>query len=182
MDVEAEWNTHGINGIHRFLIKLNNLASKIDQNSPPDSSFNSYLSAIGPMITSFHLNTVIAAAMKLMNTWEKRKAISTKEFEKFLITLSPIFPFITEELWSNLPGNPHQETIFKQDWPTAGETGPKPIKVLVNQKFIAELPCSDNEAELIASAKNLPAVTAKLKGDEKVIFRHGELINFVSGK
>ncbi len=184
MDVEAEWNTRGINGVHRFLISLYNLPEKLNEivDAKDEAVFNKYLAEIEPMIKDFRLNTFVSSAMKLVNLWQKQPTISQKTFEKFVVTLSPAFPFIAEDLYQQL-GN--KKSVFAASWPEAVKvTETQQLSVLVNQRFVAHFtPKSSNQAEIEAEAQALPAVTAKLSGKKvvRVIFRAGQLVNVITG-
>lgn len=184
MDVEAEWNPRGINGVHRFLISVNSLPAKLtsDDALADDAAFNKYLAEIEPMIKDFRLNTVISAAMKLVNIWQKQQKVSQNAFAKFVITLSPTFPFIAEELWAELG---HKESVFRAEWPKAAEIkASNEISVLINQKFAAHLtPKGNSQPAIETEALAIPAVKTKLAGKKvvKVIYRPGQLLNVVTG-
>lgn len=148
MDIEVEWNPRGISGVHRFLIKLFTLQSRVADDKP-SGVFQQYLAAIEPMIAEYRLNTVIAEAMKCVNALEKQTTISRQEYRDFLVTLSPIFPFICEELWEKTALKAeNSQSIFSAKWPNRTEQVSTPmIVVQVNQKFIAKLPLDSNATE-----------------------------------
>lgn len=184
MDVEAEWNSRGINGVHRFLIKVFGLQEKLTAENKNDEHFAHYLQKIEPMIRDFRLNTAVSEAMKLVNKWETQEKISQKAYSDFLVTLSPIFPFLCEELWQKLGG---KNSIFQASWPTISEKiGVKQIQVLVGQKFIQQLNVADDATEetLISAAKAEPKVQERLKGKKiiKVIYKPAQMINFITGQ
>lgn len=113
IDIEAEWNTRGINGVHKFLIKISSLQDRIGTNPESDTRFEQYLGNINSMIKEMRLNTCLAEAMKFVNDL-KDASITRSTLEKFVITLSPVFPYLAEEIWHNL-GN--SDSIFTQKWP-----------------------------------------------------------------
>jgi leucyl-tRNA synthetase len=113
MDVEAEWNVNGINGIHRFLIKLWAIQPQEEVNEYANNLLHKYLTNIAPMIDGFRVNTWLSEAMIYVNEISK-SGISKGALRDFLITLSPIFPYICEELWSKYDG---EGSIFQASWP-----------------------------------------------------------------
>ncbi len=182
MEVEAEWNNHGMNGIHRFLIKLNNIFLDSIGNYGKDdlgNEFSSYFGKVEEMAKNFRTNTIIAEYMKFLTILEAKKP-SQKVLEDFLITLSPVYPFIAEELWEKMG---HAESIFKASWPEVKEFKQIPeLKVMVDQKFVVFLQTEEtDEQKVVEMAKALPEVAKKLENKEiiKSIYRQGQLINFL---
>lgn len=113
-DVEAEWNPRGINGVFKYLIKLNQLKDKIVTDSKESEViFNRYLENIEPMIDDFKLNTIVAESMKALNDFEKT-GLTQEVYLRYIITLYPIFPFITSELYQELTTD---QLIFNSNWP-----------------------------------------------------------------
>jgi leucyl-tRNA synthetase len=183
MEIDVEWNPRGISGIHRFLIRLYKLVEKVSDSAKPSDELNNYLASIEPMIAEFRLNTVIAEAMKLINNWEKLEAISRGDFQKFIITLSPIYPFLAEELWeksfdSNYPGS-----VFAASWPKATTVERlNTINVLVNQKFVTTVELTaDDEESVVSTALQNPQVEKALLNRPiiKRIYKSGEVLNLI---
>ncbi len=113
MDVEAEWNVNGINGIHRFLIKLWEIELQESSVASAQNVFNIYLQNISPMIRDFRLNTYISEGMKFINEVSK-SGLDKEVFARFIVTLAPIFPYLTEELWQKVGG---KGSIHQASWP-----------------------------------------------------------------
>lgn len=113
MDIEAEWNVNGINGVHRFLIKLSRTKPHDDEVPFASNLFQRYLSEILPMTDSFRLNTWISKAMEFL-TEVSSSGIGRKTFREFILTLSPIFPYLCEELWLNNGG---KGSVHCASWP-----------------------------------------------------------------
>jgi leucyl-tRNA synthetase len=181
LDVEVEWNPRGINGVHRFLLKVWNLVEKVSADAEADSSFGSYLAAIEAMITDFRINTVVSEAMKLVNAWEKRPSISPAEFRDLLITLFPIFPYIAAELWeiSNAEG-----TITQAAWPTAAAVAVEAgVKVFIGSKFLGNLAVSAEatQEQVTTAVTDDQRFASRLSAKKitNVIYKPGAMINFV---
>jgi leucyl-tRNA synthetase len=181
LDVEVEWNPRGINGVHRFLIKLWNVVDKVSADAEADGSFGGYLAAIEGMIKDFRINTIVSEAMKLVNSWEKRPGISAKEFRDLLITLFPIFPYITAELWETSSA---EGAITQAVWPTAtvarADAG---VKVFIGSKFLGNLAVDANatQEQVTAAATEDQRFADRLSAKKitNVIYKPGAMINFV---
>lgn len=168
MDIEAEWNNHGINGIHRFILKVYKYYTQYHEPAEADqvieAEFAKYLHNIAPMIQDFKLNTVISEAMKFVNNLEAGTASKTV-MQDFLITLSPIFPFLAEELWEALG---HTTSIFTASWPEQQHIAVEAyVNVMINNKFIEQIKIEeDEEGAIITLAKTSPIIAEKLAGKE----------------
>ena len=185
MENSLDWNPRGINGIHRFLIKVWQLAEKVNSSPDPDQEahFDAYLSRIAAMMKDFRLNTIISQAMILTNNLSSKKTVNKSVFERFIITLSPAFPFLAEEIWSTL-GN--KNSIFLASWPKflgATESTQK-IKILLDQKYIGEVEqdSDSDEQKLFEYVKAIPEFAQKLAGlkIKRTIFKKGELLNIIT--
>ncbi|MCR4307258.1 MAG: class I tRNA ligase family protein [Candidatus Berkelbacteria bacterium] len=184
MENSLDWNPRGINGVHRFLIRVFQLSQEIDDKPDPsqEALFDGYLDRIDAMMKDFRLNTIISEAMILVNSLSK-EPVSKEVFSRFIVTLSPAFPFLAEELWSIL-GN--KESIFKSKWPKFFGATPttKKIKILLDQRFIGEIDRSGemSEEEIIKLVQASPELSQKI--DEKTILRSiykpGELLNLIT--
>jgi leucyl-tRNA synthetase len=183
MEIDVEWNPRGISGIHRFLIRLYKLVEKVSDSAKPSNELNNYLGSIEPMIAEFRLNTVVAEAMKLINNWEKLESISRDDFQKFIITLSPIYPFLAEELWEKSFSSNYPGSVFAASWPKATTIERlKTIKVLINQKFIATVELTaDDEESAVSAALQDPQVEKTLLNRPivKRIYKPGEVLNLI---
>jgi leucyl-tRNA synthetase len=148
MDLDAEWNPRGINGIHRFLIKLHNLEPTKAKNTATAAKFDQYLTKINDQIANYRLNTYISSAMEFANAIIK-SGIDEETFGKFIVTLSPVFPYLCEELWEKLG---HNTSVFSASWPRSSSHGKQSVeiwKLLKNQKFVKnfEVPAGELPSE-----------------------------------
>lgn len=177
LDVEAEWNPRGINGVYRFLVKTNDLAGKTVEKSSEKavSAFNSYLLSINDMIANFRVNTVVSEAMKLVNVLEK-EAVDKELLGAFMKTLAPLFPYLAETVWAEDLGN--TKSIFKEAWPqeiAGAKNDTVRYSVRINHKHVDELEASatDSESQVVARAQEQSAVTTRLAGKQvvKTIFK-----------
>ncbi|MEK7170792.1 MAG: class I tRNA ligase family protein, partial [Patescibacteria group bacterium] len=184
MENSLDWNPRGINGVHRFLIKIFQMSQKIDNNpnSAQEALFDGYLARIDMMMKDFRLNTIISEAMILANALAGQ-AVNKEVFSRFIITLSPAFPFLAEDLWFNLG---HKGSIFESRWPKffGATQATKKIKILLDQRFIGEIDRSGEigEQELLELIKSSPEISQKLNSKKilRSIYKPGELINIIT--
>ena len=166
---DAEWQDTGIEGVHRFVLKMWSLFEKIlpivreNQNTEvnyKELSDNEYelrmkLHAMVKKITqdiegAFRFNTVVSGFMELINTFTSyvnstsQEALNTdllKEFtDKFIRALSPFAPHISEELWERSGREPF---VTNAQWPTYDESAIVARKlemaIMVNGKIRAHV-------------------------------------------
>lgn len=184
MENSLDWNPRGINGVHRFLIKVFQLSQKIDDkpSQSQETLFDVYLSRVDSMIKDFRLNTIISEAMILTNAISK-EPVSKDVFSRFIISLSPAFPFLSEEIWAKLS---NKESIFKTKWPEyfGATTETQKIKILLDQRFIGEIDRSGelSEKEILELVKSTPELNQKIgnKVITRSIYKPGELLNIIT--
>ena len=184
MENSLDWNPRGINGVHRFLIKVFQLSQTIDNKPSPsqEALFDGYLSRVDSMMKDFRLNTIISEAMILTNALSK-EPVNKEVFSRFIITLSPAFPFLAEELWANLE---NKNSIFKTHWPKyfGATIETQKIKILLDQRFIGEIDQSGelSEKEILELVKKTPEFSQKIAGRVvlRSIYKPGELLNIIT--
>ena len=116
------WNTHGIEGVSRFLGKFWRLFYEADQWAVNQESANSdelkilhkTIKKVTEDIESMSFNTSVSAFMVCVNELTTLKCRKQSVLEPLLILLAPFAPHISEELWSQLGGS---ESIHIQQWP-----------------------------------------------------------------
>ncbi len=178
MDIEAEWSVNGINGIHRFLIKLVEEVrdSANTESNISEEDFDTYLRSIDSMYEGFRLNTVIAEAMKFLN--KHTGHVSSEIMQKFAVTLYPIFPYISEEIYSLCGGN--KDSVFFAPWPTPTTTVQQArVTVLVNQKFVGTVQVGEDaaEAEVLDVARDAGFVPNNV---QRTIYKPGIALNLIA--
>ncbi len=141
--------------------------------------------AITADMEEFGLNTAIAKMMELMNAFSKAGGPVPREAaETFLKLLSPIAPFLTEELWHRY-GN--QGSIHREAWPTYDERLAAVEKVTmviqVNGKVRDKVEVAPDitKVEMQELAMESPRVREFLNGSDplKVIAVPPKLVNVV---
>jgi len=209
---EIEWSDEGVRGAYRFLRRVWALVTEQAETArqgrgqePDPGTFGSAEKALWHKLhttiqsvtddfVGFHFNTAVSALMELTNaaneyletTQTANPALLNRSLESLVLMLSPICPFIGEELWRVLG---HDDSALRTDWPQVNPealvTDEKEIVVQVNgqmrdvMKVPAEL--ADDRQELEQRALELEKVQRRLNGKpvRKVIVVPGKLVNLV---
>jgi len=211
---EIEWNDEGVRGGFRFLNRVWNLvdknkdfikaapagAIKPDEFNQRDKQLwhvvNEKINSVTRDFEKFHFNTAVAAVMELSNeltdyvtSCEQEKnplnlSLLKLATESLILMLSPMTPFVTEELWRALG---HHEAILKHDWPQCEQAALQRdetlIVIQVNGKLRDQMmvpsSLSTDRAELEKRA--LRQIEGRLQGKpaKKVIVVPQKLVNIV---
>jgi leucyl-tRNA synthetase len=199
-----EWSDSGVEGSHRFLkrvwafaaefanigketLNLNNL-----DNGAKDLRREIHLSLrqANYDLSRFQFNTVVSAAMKMLNALEKsgkdaaNRAVVSEALSILLRLLSPITPHITHALWRELG---YGEDILNASWPEPLEAAlvqdEIELVIQVNGKLRGNLRVAKDtdKATLEQLALAHEAVQKQLAGGaaKKIIVVPGRLINVV---
>jgi leucyl-tRNA synthetase len=142
---DLDWNDHGVEGASRFLNRVwrfvithgDELRTAGAPGAPSTREGQMFRRTIHETIArvtddierDFHFNTAISAIMELVNALYafeaaardrmpagERAALLREAVDTLLLLLGPFSPHVTEELWAHLG---HEESLFKQAWPTA---------------------------------------------------------------
>jgi leucyl-tRNA synthetase len=211
---EIEWNPEGVRGGYRFLNRVWMLVQNYGEmirNTPSaeikvgslnkrDKQLwhvvNEKIRAVTDDFRAFHFNTTVAAVMELSNELgdyttaceqkqhEMNSPLFRRSVENLILLVSPITPFIAEELWQLIG---HAKPILEQRWPQvdheALERDEKIIVIQVNGKLrdqmVVAAAISENRAELESMA--VAKIKERLEGKpvRKVIVVPGKLVNVV---
>jgi leucyl-tRNA synthetase len=116
------WNTHGIEGVSRFLGKFwrlffQNETFTVSNDEPSADEFkilHKTIKKVTEDIESMSFNTSVSAFMVCVNELGTLKCNKKAILEPLLVLLAPFAPHITEELWEAI-GN--SESIHIAEWP-----------------------------------------------------------------
>jgi leucyl-tRNA synthetase len=137
----AAWSDSGAEGVYRFLKRLYTYAvsAKNASNSPPVGDFalisadakklryeiHTILSQANHDYTRLQYNTVVSAAMKMLNALEDKKSAISNDLNMarheglsiLLRVLYPLAPHLTWQLWSDLGYANQHGDILDVTWP-----------------------------------------------------------------
>jgi leucyl-tRNA synthetase len=195
-------NPSALGAIQDLLRDIWNLATvpSPEQASGPDDQdlrrfVHERIKAITEDLQGFRFNTIISELMKLRN--ELKQALAAQRvgrgawdeaIERLLLLSAPVFPHLSEELWTEVRGLPY--SIHQQSWPTYDEAllaeATVTIVVQINGKVRDNLQVESDVARdrtrLETLARELPRVQQLTAGltIRKVIVVPGRLVNIVA--
>jgi leucyl-tRNA synthetase len=187
----ADWDASGIEGVHRFLRRVWELALTDAEGAGPrdidvDGVVQRTIKKVTEDLTQEHFNTAVAAMMEMTNTLQHARGPSRNEgVATLILLLAPFAPHLTEELWHRRGG---AGFVHQQSWPAYDETvaAPRTVTMVVQVDgkvrdripMPAGRPDADVEREALAS----PKVKAALNGAKpaKVIVVRDRIVSIVT--
>ncbi|MFA5932460.1 MAG: leucine--tRNA ligase [Microgenomates group bacterium] len=195
----GDFQDDGLNGVYRFLTRIWSLAQNYEEAEATQEEkriLNKTIQKASKDFEKLHYNTVVSGLMELLNFLSRQKTASKETIKSMLIMLSPLAPFITEELWeilerTNIRTNEHW-SIHNQPWPQIEEEHLKDEKVTIviqvdgklRDNLIIDRELADNQSEIESMAKNSPRVQKCIDSVAivKVFYVPGKIINFVTDR
>jgi leucyl-tRNA synthetase len=202
-DGDVIWDDANIKGVDRFLERYWKLAWSMAEfddkeagEAEVEDEFERQRHRLVHEVTAdferYKFNTAVAALMKYLNTLVEQQdgAIGARLWRRALETftnlLSPIAPFITEEIWQGALG--HSRSVHEESWPNYDETmiaaDTVSIMIQVNGRLRdrIEAPADIDEAELERLVLAREKVRHHLNGKtvRKTIVVPGRLVNVVA--
>jgi leucyl-tRNA synthetase len=199
-----EWADSGVEGAHRFLKRLWAFAAEFDGIGKEQHDLASLSADAKTLRREIHLalrqanydlgrfqfNTVVSAAMKMLNALEKsgkevaNRAVVSEALSILLRVLSPITPHIAHALWLNLG---YGDDILTAQWPEPLEAAlvqdEIELVIQINGKLRGNLRVAANadKAAIEQAALAHEVVQKQLAGGtaKKVIVVPGRLVNVV---
>lgn len=188
------WNTHGIEGVYKFLRKLwrlyYNEQGKLlvtDKAPSPEELkiLHKTIKKVEEDIERHSFNTSVSTFMVCVNELSSLKCSSKEVLEQLLIVLSPYAPHITEELYSTALG--HTESLskasypqWKQEYMTESEFE-YPIsingKMRAKINFPLDMPAADIEKQVLAN--EVVQKWLEGKAPKKIIVVPNRIVNVV---
>ncbi|HHU18753.1 MAG TPA: leucine--tRNA ligase [Bacilli bacterium] len=197
LDASIAWSETGLDGARRFLDRVwrlfineetEELSEKIVNDVEDDKLEKVYHETVKQVTENYQdlkFNTAISQMMVFINEAYKTDQILTAYVEGFVKLLSPIAPFIAEELWDKLG---HDETITFEAWPTYDETKleENEIEIVVQilgknrARMMVDKDVTREELEKLALEHEAIKERIADKTVRKVIVVPGKLVNIVA--
>lgn len=187
------WNTHGIDGVYKFLRKFWRLFHNeaevfhVSEESPSNDEqkiIHRTIKKVEEDINNLSLNTSVSTLMIAVNELSSFKCNKREILEKLVITLSPFAPHMAEELWLQLG---HTGGVSLAKYPNFDEnfltesSHEYPIsingKVRAKISFPVDKPKDEIEAEVLSDETVRKWTEGKLP--KKVIIVPKRIINVV---
>jgi leucyl-tRNA synthetase len=183
------WQTAGLQGVRRFLDRVEVLARREPTNAMDDETARLVartVKKVGDDIEAMRFNTAVSAMMILANHLHGLDAPPREAMEKLVLCLSPFAPHLAEELWERLG---HPPSIADAGWPTYDPAlcidAEVEIAVQVNGKVRGRITLARDADEATARALALADEGAKphLEGKtvKKVVYVPGRIVNVIVG-
>ena len=197
------WSLDGVAAMHKFLERIVRLVKKFDK-LPSSSRILSASIVSGKRLVSrsiepliaetsakisndgdrFKFNTAMAALMSLLNEFEKASDVSKLMVKNYVVMLAPFAPHLAEDLWDKLGG---EGSVHQQAWPEfdaallVQSTIELTVQVNGKRRGSVTLAREAPEADAVAAARAVSAVTAALGGNEptRVVYVPGRILNLV---
>jgi leucyl-tRNA synthetase len=187
LQADKPWQTAGIQGVYRFLDRVNALAPRCtgeELDLETSKLMHRTVKKVGGDIEGMHFNTVVSTLMIYSNHLASLKNPPREAFEKLLLCLAPLAPHLAEELWHGLG---HAESIANAPWPAHDEalcvddTVEVPLQVngKVRGRVVLGKDATEDDARAAALADR--GVVNWLDGKKvvKVIYVPGRVLNLV---
>lgn len=197
LDASIAWSETGLDGARRFLDRVwrlfineetEDLSAKIVNDVEEDKLEKVYHETVKQVTENYQdlkFNTAISQMMVFINEAYKTDQILKAYIEGFVKLLSPIAPFIAEELWCKLG---YDETIAFESWPTYDETKleENEVEIVVQilgknrARMMVDKDATKEELEKLALEHEAIKERIADKTVRKVIVVPGKLVNIVA--
>ncbi|MFW5780330.1 MAG: leucine--tRNA ligase [Bacillota bacterium] len=177
----APWNPDAIKGCSRFLNKLWNLMSMIQNKKAEGVNIDMCIKKVEDDFEALKFNTAIAQVMSTVNEIYQRGFVTKDELNKILIVINPIVPHITSEMYEII----NNKKIEKSSWPKYNKENlvqdEIEIPVQINGKVRARITLSakaDKDTALEIAKQNTKGLESKTI--IKVIYVPSRIINIIA--
>ena len=190
LEASKPWDTNGIDGCHRFLVRAWRLfdlprAEEEDEETAAERRIrHQTIKKVTQDIEAMRYNTAIAQLMIYVNELTKRRKISTADLETLTLLLAPFAPHMAEECWERLG---HSPSVSHASWPEWVEEYTREdtltIAIQVNGKVRGQVEVSADASKetLLHAARAHENVARHLQGKRivKEIVVPRKLVSFV---
>jgi leucyl-tRNA synthetase len=190
LEAAKPWQTSGIQGVRRFLDRVDSVCAKPVSNAPSDLTTQRLVARsvkkVGEDIEALRFNTAISTMMIWANHLAGYDEPSRDAVEALVLCVSPFAPHLAEELWTRLG---HSPSISQMPWPTFDpalcEDDTVEMGVQVNGKVRGRITLKkDADAkQAVETALNEPNVR-KFIGEQsikKTVYVAGKILNLIVG-
>ncbi len=194
MDKDKPWNSNGIDGVKRFLDRLNRLAINeatgesiaTDETLPPEVEkvLHKTIKKVTEDIEALSFNTCISQMMILVNELYKHECKSKKVLLPLTQLLQPFAPHTAEELWNKLGG---KGLVVTAPWPEfipalcADDMITLGVQVNGKMRGTIHISIETSEADAVRAALEIPTISSAVAGKSpsKIIYKAGKILNLI---
>jgi leucyl-tRNA synthetase len=187
----ADWDASGIEGVHRFLRRVWEMAQSEAQ--PPgrrdpdvDRVVHRTIAKVTEDLQTYSFNTAVAAMMELSNALQHATGPSRDEgVATLLLLLAPFAPYMTEELWERRGG---RGSMHQQSWPAFDPAiaAAKEVTLViqidgkVRDRVTAAAGIAQPAAEKLALASDKAKAALDGREIDRIVFVQDRLVNIVT--
>ena len=182
------WTLEGAASMRKFLDRINTLVTAETTGVMTPGVARACARAIAKVAADterFKLNTAVSALMVLVRDLEKLDSAPLAAKKDLVRLLAPFAPHLAEHLWQTL--DPEAGSVHAAAWPAydhallEGETSTVAVQVNGKRRGDVALAPDASEADALAAALALPAVSAALHGAKpsRVVYVPGRILNLV---
>jgi leucyl-tRNA synthetase len=196
-DQTAAWDTQGIEGVHRFFMRvwrliidedtggINSRIKDIEPDSETLTLLHKTIKIVSSHIDEMRFNTALSQMMIFINEINKKDSIPFAALKDFVLLFSPFAPHLGEEIWERLGGTP---SVVEESWPGYNpeflieETVTIVVQVNGKVRGDMEVPADLDPEELKQRAQEVPNVNRHIKDKtiRKIIVVPKKLVNIVA--
>ena len=190
LEIDKAWNDNNVEAAHKFLERVWRIYENGKISNEPNSNlerlYNKTVKKVTEDYENLKFNTAISQIMIFVNAIYKEDSVPLEYAEGLVKLLSPITPFIAEEIWKEFLH--HDNTIAYEKWPIYDPEliidDEITVGVQVNGKLKGTITISAeaDEEEMKKAALEERKVSEYLKDKEviKVIAIKGKIVNIVA--
>jgi len=187
LELSKPWDTHGIEGVFKFLNRLWKLYEEVDDSEPSQdarTAMHKTIKKVEQDIERLSFNTSVSAFMICVNELTQIKCASRSILSDLAIVVSPFAPHVAEELWQRL-GN--SDTISYASYPSFDEknleqnTYEYPVSFNGKVRFKIELPVGISKEEIEKQVLESEQCVKRLEGKppKRIIVVEQRIVNIV---
>ncbi|MBQ2350300.1 MAG: leucine--tRNA ligase [Cytophagales bacterium] len=181
------WDTKGIEGIARFLKRVNNITNNVverEQQQDEMKVLHRCIKDVTAYIESYCFNTAISAMMICLNDFYTLENISKKVFKDYLLLLNSFSPETVNNLWNKLFTDEQLDTIpFPEYDEEYLHESTVQYAIMINGKTKTQVVIDKNasDKEIEAIVLNNAVVHKWLSGQEikKIIIIKNKVVSIV---
>jgi leucyl-tRNA synthetase len=188
------WNDNGMKATSKLLSTIYGLRTKVTKDFKTDKktlrAYNKLIKHLSSMYEKLKMNTAVSEIMIFVNIVKNDDKISLDVWKGFIKVLAPMAPFIAEELWQEVNGNPKwvaEKSVHIQDWPkfdpflVTENVIFLPIQINGKVRSEVEVESDWKEDEIRTKVLSDTKVIKSLNGKEirKFIYIPGKIISIV---
>ena len=172
LEADKPWSERGVEGSRKFLDRIYRLyeEGKIsdEENKNLEKVYHQTVKKVTEDYEKLSFNTAISQMMIFINAVYKEEKFPREYAEGFIKLLSPVCPFIAEELWNMLG---HDDIVAEETWPSYDEA-----KL---EEAMIEIPIQVN-GKLRGTI--IVAKDASQEMVKEVAMKNIEIVKFIEGK